>query len=94
QFAALIDHAAESLTVRERLALLSAADALLDAGVISAAHLIQTLEVFVSDKHPRVANTALGYLAAQKRTFEDESNQELWPEFIRNSIMPAAKQYG
>ena len=94
QFASLIEHAAESLTVRERLALLSAADALLDAGVISAAHLMQTLEVFVSDKHPRVANTALGYLAAQKRTFEDESNQDLWPEFIRKSIMPAAKQYG
>ncbi|BDF96447.1 M1 family metallopeptidase [Pseudoalteromonas sp. KAN5] len=94
QFASLIEHAAEVLTVRERLALLSAADALLDAGVISAAHLMQTLEVFVSDKHPRVANTALGYLAAQKRTFEDESNHDLWPEFIRKSIMPAAKQYG
>ncbi|MGB1293104.1 MAG: ERAP1-like C-terminal domain-containing protein, partial [Pseudoalteromonas sp.] len=94
QFAALIDNAAEQLTVRERLALLSAADALLDAGVISAAHLMQTLETFVSDKHPRVASTALGYLASQKRTFEDESNKELWPTFIRKSISPAAKQYG
>lgn len=94
QFAALIDNAAEQLSVRERLALLSAADALLDAGVISAAHLMQTLETFVSDKHPRVASTALGYLASQKRTFEDESNKELWPAFIRKSITPAAKQYG
>lgn len=94
QFAALIDNAATNLSVRERLALLSAADALLDAGVISAAHLMQTLETFVSDKHPRVANTALGYLASKKRTFEDGSNKELWPEFIRKSITPAAKQYG
>ncbi|KPH93060.1 aminopeptidase [Pseudoalteromonas porphyrae] len=94
QFAALINKAADTLTVRERLALLSAADALLDAGVISAAHLMQTLETFISDKHPRVANTALAYLASQKRTFEDASNQHLWPEFIRKSITPAAKQYG
>ncbi|MFY8327748.1 M1 family metallopeptidase [Pseudoalteromonas sp. ZZD1] len=94
QFASLIDNAAEQLTVRERLALLSAADALLDAGVISAGHLMQTLETFVSDKHPRVASTALGYLAAQKRTFDDESNHDLWPAFIRKSITPAAKQYG
>jgi len=94
QFAALIDNAATNLSVRERLALLPATDALLDAGIISAAHLMQTLETFVSDQHPRVANTALGYLASQKRTFEDESNKALWPEFIRKSITPAAKQYG
>ncbi|MEC8139755.1 MAG: M1 family metallopeptidase, partial [Pseudomonadota bacterium] len=94
QFNALLENAADKLTVRERLALLSAVDSLLDAGVISAAHLMQTLEAFVSDAHPLVANTALGYLASQKRVFEDDSNRDLWPKFIRNSIAPAAKQYG
>ena len=62
QFSALVKKAPSVLSDRERLALLSATDALLDAGVISAAKLMQTLEVFVSDSHPRVANTALGYL--------------------------------
>jgi alanyl aminopeptidase len=94
QFSALIDNAATKLTDRERLALLSATDALLDAGVISAAKLMKTLEVFVSDKHPRVANTALGYLTSLQKTFKDESNKALWPEFIRNAVTPAAKQYG
>ncbi|MBQ4833867.1 ERAP1-like C-terminal domain-containing protein [Pseudoalteromonas sp. MMG010] len=94
QFSALIDNAAAKLTDRERLALLSATDALLDAGVISAAKLMQTLEVFASDSHPRVANTALGYLASQQNTFKDESNKALWPEFIRSAVTPAAKQYG
>ncbi|WP_372761302.1 M1 family metallopeptidase [Pseudoalteromonas sp.] len=94
QFSALIDNAASVLSDRERLALLSATDALLDAGVISAAKLMQTLEVFVSDSHPRVANTALGYLVAQQRTFKDDSNKELWPKFIRAAVTPAAKKYG
>ena len=93
QFDSLIKHAPQALNDRERLALLSATDALLDAGVISAAKLMQTLEVFVSDDHPRVANTALGYLVSQKNTFKDESNEALWPEFIRSAVMPAAKKY-
>ncbi|TMP69808.1 aminopeptidase [Pseudoalteromonas sp. S1609] len=94
QFNALIDNAASVLNDRERLALLSATDALLDAGVISAAKLMQTLEVFASDSHPRVANTALGYLASQQRTFKDDSNKDLWPTFIQSAVMPAAKKYG
>ncbi|UOB74108.1 MULTISPECIES: M1 family metallopeptidase [Pseudoalteromonas] len=94
QFNALIENAPTVLTDRERLALLSATDALLKAGVISAAKLMQTLEVFVSDSHPRVANTALGYLVSQQRTFKDESNKDLWPAFIRDAVTPAAKKYG
>ena len=94
QFSALVKKAPSVLSDRERLALLSATDALLDAGVISAAKLMQTLEVFVSDSHPRVANTALGYLVSQQRTFKDDSNKDLWPEFIRGAVTPAAKKYG
>jgi alanyl aminopeptidase len=94
QFSALVKKAPSVLSDRERLALLSATDALLDAGVISATKLMQTLEVFVSDSHPRVANTALGYLVSQQRTFKDDSNKDLWPEFIRGAVTPAAKKYG
>lgn len=94
QFSALVKKAPSVLSDRERLALLSATDALLDAGVISAAKLMQTLEVFVSDSHPRVANAALGYLVSQQRTFKDDSNKDLWPEFIRGAVTPAAKKYG
>lgn len=94
QLDALIASAPAKLTDRERLALLSAADALLDAGVISAAKLMQILEAFVSDSHPRVANTALNYLASQQRTFKDKSNEALWPKFIRDAVTPAAQKYG
>ncbi|WP_394202873.1 M1 family metallopeptidase [Marinagarivorans algicola] len=94
QLDALIANASTKLTDRERLALLSAADALLDAGVISAAKLMQILEAFVGDSHPRVANTALNYLASQQRTFKDKSNEDLWPKFIRDAVTPAAQKYG
>ena len=94
QFDALLANAADVLSDRERLALLSVADSLLDAGVISAAKLMKILKVFISDSHPRVATTALGHLASLQRTFKDDSNKDLWPEFIRSAVTPAAKKYG
>ncbi|MBQ4845356.1 M1 family metallopeptidase [Pseudoalteromonas sp. MMG005] len=94
QFNTLLKHAKSALSDRERLALLSAADALLDAGKINAGQLMAALEQFASDQHPRVASNAIRLLRAQKSTFKTKQNEEFWPGFIRRSIQPAIAQYG
>ncbi len=94
EFDALLGNAPSKLNDRERLALLSATDALLHAGVISAPQLMQTLQTFVADKHPKVATLALEYLVNQKETFETEKNQHNWRSFIANVVRPATDKYG
>ncbi|MCG9696689.1 M1 family metallopeptidase [Shewanella sp. Isolate11] len=94
QMQALLANAKEGLNTRERKALISAADALLDAGYISGGDLLKTLGEFVNDQHPQIVSTALGYLQSKKGTFVDNSNSELWAKFITARAELAIKRYG
>ncbi|WP_144214553.1 M1 family metallopeptidase [Shewanella donghaensis] len=94
QMANLLANAKTQLTARERKALISAADALLDAGFISGGELLKILGAFIDDQHPQIVSTALGYLQSQKRTFIDDSNQDLWAKFIASGAQSAINKYG
>ncbi|MCE9678402.1 M1 family metallopeptidase [Shewanella sp. AS1] len=94
QMQVLVDNAQTKLSPRERKALISAADALLDAGYMSAGELLNTLGKFIDDPHPQIVADALGYLQSQKQTFVDDSNSELWAKFITARAKLALDRYG
>jgi alanyl aminopeptidase len=94
EMAALLQNAQAHLTPRERKALISSADALLDGGFISGGELLNILGEFIADPHPEIVSTALGYLQSQKRTFIDESNQQQWAKFIAKRANSAIEKYG
>ncbi|PMG27581.1 aminopeptidase [Shewanella sp. 10N.286.52.C2] len=94
QMSSLLANAKTQLTARERKALISAADALLDAGFISGGELLNILGAFIDDQHPQIVSAALGYLQSQKRTFIDDTNQELWAKFIASRAQSAIEKYG
>ncbi|MGE6648863.1 M1 family metallopeptidase [Shewanella colwelliana] len=94
QMDTLLSHAKTALNPRERKALISAADALLDAGFISGGDLLKILGEFVNDPHPQIVSNALGYLQAQKGTFIDDSNRELWAKFVTKRAKLAVDTYG
>lgn len=90
----LLSHAKGSLTDRERKALISSADALLDGGFISAGKLLAILGEFVDDAHPQIVASALSYLQIQKKTFIDQSNEAQWANFISTKARKALDKYG
>ncbi|WP_110457637.1 M1 family metallopeptidase [Shewanella algidipiscicola] len=94
QLSALLATAKTALNPRERLALLSGADALLDAGFIDGGALLNIVGEFVDDQHPQVVASALGLLQAQKQTFIDASNHQLWAKFVTARAQLAVKRYG
>ena len=94
QMQTLLANAKTQLTPRERKALISSADALLDAGFVSGGELLNILGEFIDDQHPEIVSTALGYLQSQKRTFIDESNNAQWANFISKRASSAIEKYG
>lgn len=94
QLANLLANAKSSLTDRERKALISSADALLDGGFISAGELLSILGEFVDDAHPQIVASALSYLQIQKETFIDETNDADWAKFISSKASHALDKYG
>ncbi len=94
QLANLLANAKLNLTDRERKALLSSADALLEAGFITAGELLEILGEFVDDAHPQIVSSALSYLQVQKKTFIDESNEDDWARFMTSKARSAIDKYG
>ncbi|QYJ87845.1 M1 family metallopeptidase [Shewanella mesophila] len=94
QMAVLLSKSKTVLSPRERKALISAADALLKAGYVSGGDLLNILGEFVNDSHPQIVSDALGYLQAQKGTFIDNSNQQLWAKFVTKKARLALEVYG
>jgi alanyl aminopeptidase len=94
QLANLLANAKLNLTDRERKALLSSADALLEAGFITAGELLEILGEFVDDAHPQIVSSALSYLQVQKKTFIDESNEDGWARFMTSKARSAIDKYG
>ncbi len=90
----LLVNAENVLTPRERRALVSGSEALLNAGLLSGGDLLKTLGQFITDGHPRVVSMALGYLEDQKKTFIDESNETQWAKFIVAKAQTAIDKYG
>lgn len=94
QLANLLANAKTKLTARERKALISSADALLDGGFISAGDLLAILAEFIDDDHPQIVSSALSYLQIQKKTFIDASNEVEWAKFISAKAKIAIDKYG
>ena len=94
QMAFLLSKSKKVLNPRERKALISAADALLKAGYVSGGDLLNILGEFINDRHPQIVSDALGYLQAQKGTFIDDSNSELWAKFVTKKARLALDAYG
>ncbi|BAJ02104.1 M1 family metallopeptidase [Shewanella violacea] len=94
QLANLLANAKTKLTARERKALISSADALLDGGFISAGDLLAILAEFIDDAHPQIVSSALNYLKIQKMTFIDASNEAQWAKFISAKARVAIDKYG
>ncbi|WP_083700035.1 M1 family metallopeptidase [Shewanella sp. UCD-KL12] len=94
QLSNLLKNAKAALTDRERKALISSADALLDGGFITAGELLSLLGEFVDDAHPQIVSSALSYLQIQKDTFIDESNRAEWATFISGKAQNAITKYG
>ncbi|AQS36074.1 aminopeptidase N [Shewanella psychrophila] len=94
QLAHLLANAKTQLTARERKALISSADALLDGGFISAGDLLAILGEFIDDAHPQIVSSALRYLQIQKTTFIDQSNEADWAKFISAKAKVAIEKYG
>lgn len=94
QMAILLNNSKTALNTKERKALISAADALLEAGYISGGALLNIFGEFVNDSHPQIVSSALGYLQAQKATFVDDSNRDLWAKFVTKRAQLAIETYG
>jgi cytosol alanyl aminopeptidase len=90
----LLTKGKKHLNDRERKALIASVDALLDAGVVSAADLLKTIGQFLGDPHPTIVKTALDYIQAQKSVFIDQSNERSWAKYITASTNQAIQTYG
>ncbi|WP_394205266.1 M1 family metallopeptidase [Shewanella waksmanii] len=84
----------QQLSDRERRAMISSADALLDGGFLSAGNLLKILEEFTIDPHPAIVSSAISYIDRQKLPFVDEKNQQQWSNFIAQSLLPIVERYG
>ncbi len=93
-FKQLLTHADKVLDTRERLALVGATNDLMKAGHMTGGQLLATLGAFLSDDHPRVVATALGYLSAQERAFITPEHRPLWEKFILAKVSDAITRFG
>ncbi|MFC3031487.1 M1 family metallopeptidase [Pseudoalteromonas fenneropenaei] len=91
---ALLDNATIVLDDRERLALLAATDALLEAGKINADTLLKTIQTFANDDQPVVAQTALKMLAQQKAIYVQNDTETQWQKYVQTIVTPLLAKYG
>ena len=85
QFYSLVDDADE-LTARERIALLSNSEALLNAGDMSLADYLFVLNRMLADSHPLVFLPALESLKLIGDEFIDENNSDLFAQFVDQAL--------
>jgi len=85
QFYNLVDDADE-LTAREKIALLSNSEALLDAGEMSLADYLFVLNRMLADPHPLVYLPALESLKQIGDQFIDENNSDLFAQFVDQAL--------
>ena len=90
----LLKVVSQVLSDRERSALLSSVEALVDAGLVEVGQFLSTSSRFVSDPHPQVARTALNKLKTMKETFSTPDQHHLWVRLFSLSAEPAMKRYG
>lgn len=84
----------QQLSDRERKAMISSADALLDGGFLSAGELLSVLGQFTKDPHAGIIASAIAYINIQKHPFVDENNEQEWAKFIGQSVAPLVERYG
>ncbi len=93
-FAALSARAAEALTVRERLALLGNASALLSAGELAADDYLELLGRFGGDPDPAVAGAVVEHLDRVKEPLGERASPAAWAGFLRATLGPALERIG
>jgi alanyl aminopeptidase len=93
-FAALSARAAEALTVRERLALLGNASALLAAGELAADEYLALLGRFGGDPDPAVAAAVVEHLDRVKEPLGEKASPAAWAGFLRATLGPALERIG
>jgi alanyl aminopeptidase len=90
----LADHAAERLSVVERVAFLGNAQALLDAGRIDGARFLQVIGRFGGDADADVAAAALDALGEVDDAFVDGSTRPGFAAYVRRTLRPALDRVG
>jgi aminopeptidase N len=90
----LADHAAERLSVVERVAFLQNAQALLDAGRIDGARFLQVIGRFGADADADVAAAALDALGEVDDAFINSSTRPGFAAYVRRTLRPALDRVG
>jgi alanyl aminopeptidase len=85
QFYNLVDDA-DDLTAREKIALLSNSEALLNSGEMSLADYLFVLNRMLADPHPLVFLPALESLKLIGDEFIDETNSDLFAQFVDQAL--------
>jgi alanyl aminopeptidase len=90
----LADHAAERLSVVERVAFLGNAQALLDAGRIDGARFLQVVGRFGGDADADVVAAALDALGEVEQPFLDDTTRPGFAAYVRRTLRPALDRVG
>lgn len=92
--ATLAENGSELLEVTERVNVIGNASALLDAGGISGADYLHTLNYFADDSDPRVISTMLSGLDKVKNAFVTPELSVEFSTYVRRTLGPALKRFG
>ena len=93
-FATLSARAADALSVRERLALLGNAAALLAAGELAADDYLALLGRFGGDPDPAVVGAVVEHLDRVKEPLGEKAAPAAWAGFLRATLGPALERIG
>lgn len=84
----------QHLNTRERLSLVAGSTALMEAGKLDIASFLTIMGKMLNDNHPRVVNSALSRIAAQRDVFIDSSNEVAWAKYTQQLSKNAFNRYG
>jgi alanyl aminopeptidase len=90
----LAGRSAEALDPRERIAFLSNAGALLDAGVLGGADYLRVLNAFAADAEPEVLAALLDGLEKVRLSFVPDALRDAFAAFVRSTLAPARERFG
>lgn len=90
----LMADASTALEVRERIAWIGNAEALLSAGQLSGDRYLATIETFAGDVHSDVAAFALDSLESARRALVKEDSGADFARWLRRALRPALERIG
>lgn len=94
RLAELVRHAPESLSAKERIALVSNLGGLLNADALGGDDYLRILASFAGDREPAVATTVLDAWETVEPALVSDQDRDAFAVYVRRALAPALERYG